>query len=101
MGKMKENTSGEDEGEYKIVTIVDSKKLIFTPERRCWAKYDLGRTYQRNLEFRRLCPFRAASRKPHHEEIVTGISMSSPHLLVKTVPCYDLRQSLHIGEGSN
>ena len=33
-GNMKENTSGEDEGEYKIVAIVDSKKLIFTPERR-------------------------------------------------------------------
>ena len=29
---------GEDEGEYKIVAIVDSKKLIFTPERRFWAR---------------------------------------------------------------
>ena len=30
---------GEDEGEYKIVAIiVDSKKLIFTPERRSWAR---------------------------------------------------------------
>ena len=26
-----------DEGEYKIVAIVDSRKLIFTPERRFWA----------------------------------------------------------------
>ena len=29
---------GEDEGEYKIVAIADSKKPQFTPKRRFWAR---------------------------------------------------------------